>query len=144
MYKIYCKSIAQISLTAEKIISFGANDKIWIFKGDMGAGKTTLIKEIARKLGVIDPVSSPSFSIVNEYEDNLGNTYFHFDFYRIENQEEVMEIGVEEYFYSNNYCWIEWAEKIPDFIPDRFLLIHIVVDEDNARIITLKEVRNEC
>ncbi len=103
----------------------------------MGAGKTTLIRSIAAKLGVIDHVSSPTFGLVHEYADNAGNTYFHFDFYRIENQEEAVDMGVEEYFESGSVCWVEWGELIPDLIPVDAVVITIKPLDKNSREITI-------
>ena len=104
----------------------------------MGAGKTTFIKEIARLMGVGDLVSSPSFSIINEYINDQGQSFYHFDFFRVNQQEEAFELGVEEYFYSGNYCWIEWPEKISDYIPEKFALINIEVGNNDKREISLK------
>jgi tRNA threonylcarbamoyladenosine biosynthesis protein TsaE len=126
-------ALDQIGQVAQEVIDFCKEYKIWVFKGQMGAGKTTLIKSISRLFGIQDMVSSPTFSIVNEYHNASGEIFYHFDFYRIEDPEEVLEIGIEEYFYSQNYCWIEWAEKIPDYIPPDFMLIEIAVGEDGIR-----------
>jgi len=128
----------QLPDAAKEVIAFCSGQAIWVFNGRMGAGKTSLIKQIARQLGVEDVVSSPSFSIVNEYLDADGNSIYHFDFYRIKDQEEALDLGVEEYFYSGNYCWIEWAEKISAYIPEKFALIHIEVGNNDEREITLK------
>jgi len=140
--KYYCPSIREIHAAAQKIIDFGKFDKIWIFKGDLGAGKTTLIREIAGILGVKDRVNSPTFSLVNEYQNAKGEVFYHFDFYRIEDPEEVLEIGLDEYLESGRYCWIEWAEKIAGYIPDDFIHVQIEVDEKEGRNITLKRVIN--
>lgn len=139
------KKIAEVSkehlpMVAKKIIEFCAGENIWIFEGRMGAGKTTLIKEIARQLEVEEVVSSPTFSIVNEYNDVHGKPIYHFDFYRIDQQEEALDLGVEEYFYSGNYCWIEWAERISAYIPEKFALITIEVGEKDEREISLKKI----
>lgn len=142
MEKFYCPKIANLHETALKIVSFAGPEKIWVFKGDLGAGKTTLITEIARVLGVVDRVSSPTFSLVNEYQNTKGEIFYHFDFYRVENPEEAFEIGIEEYFYSGNCCWIEWAEKIAANIPLDFIHIYIEVDEAGGRMITLQRVIN--
>ena len=125
-------------MAAKQIIDYCAGERIWIFNGRMGAGKTTLIKEIAQQLQVEEVVSSPSFSIVNEYNDAQGKPIYHFDFYRIDDQDEALDLGVEEYFYSGNYCWIEWAEKISAYIPEKFALIEIEVGENDEREISLK------
>lgn len=142
MEKFYCPEIGNLHETALKIVSFAGSEKIWVFKGDLGAGKTTLITELARVLGVVDKVSSPTFSLVNEYQNTKGEIFYHFDFYRVENPAEVFEIGIEEYFYSGNYCWIEWAEKIAAYIPLDFIHIYIEVDEAGGRMITLQRVIN--
>lgn len=139
---IHCEKLEQLDNAADEIIQFCQNDKIWVFKGQMGAGKTTLIKSISKKYGIDDLVSSPTFAIVNEYRNNNGEVFYHFDFYRIEKAEEVLEIGVEEYFYSGYICWIEWAEKIPEYIPLDFVLINIEIEEGGTRRIMLERVIN--
>ncbi|MBD8487669.1 tRNA (adenosine(37)-N6)-threonylcarbamoyltransferase complex ATPase subunit type 1 TsaE [Echinicola sp. CAU 1574] len=140
MKKIICEDINELPSVAKEVIEDCKGVPVWVFKGDMGAGKTTLIKAIAKEFGVGDLVSSPSFSIINEYLNHEGKTFYHFDFYRIENQEEVLEIGVDEYFYSGNYCWIEWAEKIPDYLPEEFCLISIEVNEEGFREMRIKRI----
>jgi tRNA threonylcarbamoyladenosine biosynthesis protein TsaE len=140
--KIYSYSLEEIQDIAKKILDFCGEEKIRVFKGDLGAGKTTIIKSIAKELGVEDRVSSPTFSLVNEYQNDKGDVFYHFDFYRVEDPAEVLEIGVEEYFYSGNHCWIEWAEKIPGYLPLDFVLIEIEIQENGNRKITLKQILN--
>ncbi len=142
MESIYCENIEALPEVAEKIFGLCKKEKIWIFKGEMGAGKTTLIKAIGKAFGVVDRISSPTFSIVNEYENEKGEMFYHFDFYRIEEASAVLDIGIDEYFYSGNYCWIEWAEKIPEYLPENFFLLNIEVDEKGGRLITLNRVEN--
>ncbi|WP_373522726.1 tRNA (adenosine(37)-N6)-threonylcarbamoyltransferase complex ATPase subunit type 1 TsaE [Aquiflexum sp.] len=142
MEKIYSYKLDEIQDIAKKIVGFCREEKIWIFKGDLGAGKTTMIKSIAKVVGIEDRVSSPTFSLVNEYWNDKGNVFYHFDFYRLEDPAEAMEIGVEEYFYSGNHCFIEWAEKIPGYLPLDFILIEIEVQENDNRKITLKQIIN--
>ena len=108
----------------------------------MGAGKTTMIKALAKEMGVKDQVSSPTFGIVNEYETAVASKIFHFDFYRLDDPTEALDIGIEEYFYGGEFCWIEWAEKIAQFLPDEFLLIRINPDSEKNRTITLQHSRN--
>lgn len=132
----------EIPAAAKKITDFCQGEKIWVFKGDLGAGKTTLIKAIAKIFGIVDRVSSPTYSLINEYQNDSGKLFYHFDFYRVEEPEEVLEIGVEEYFHSGNHCWIEWAEKIPGFLPSEFVLIDIEIELDGVRKITLSQVFN--
>ncbi|CAN5122197.1 tRNA (adenosine(37)-N6)-threonylcarbamoyltransferase complex ATPase subunit type 1 TsaE [soil metagenome] len=125
--------IEDLDVVSKKIIAFAEEFKIWIFVGEMGVGKTTIIKYLCERLGVIDLVSSPTFSLVNEYEDVNGLKYFHFDFYRIENETEAMDIGIEEYFYSGCHCFIEWPEKIENLIPEKYLKIEIKLADKNSR-----------
>ncbi|MBW3467111.1 tRNA (adenosine(37)-N6)-threonylcarbamoyltransferase complex ATPase subunit type 1 TsaE [Arthrospiribacter ruber] len=142
MKKIHFTQLEEIGRVAQEVVSFCGDEKIWVFKGQMGAGKTTLIKAIAATFGVEDRVSSPTFSIVNEYHGSGGEIFYHFDFYRIEDPDEVLEIGIEEYFYSGNHCWIEWAEKIPEYIPPDFILLEILVQDDESRLISLDRIVN--
>ena len=109
---------------------------IWLFYGEMGAGKTTLIREILIQLGVEDNIQSPTFSLVNEYRDRANQIVFHFDFYRIEQEEEAYDMGIEDYFYSDNRCLVEWPEKIPNLLPDDAVKIHIEVIDDLTRTIS--------
>ncbi len=132
----------QIANAARRIIEEAGDEKIWIFQGQMGAGKTTLIKALAKQMGVEDQVSSPTFGIVNEYGTATGSKIFHFDFYRMDDPTEALDIGIEEYFYGGEYCWLEWAEKIAQFLPEEFLLIRIIPDSKNSRTITLQHSRN--
>lgn len=122
---------------ANKVIEFGESEKIWLLMGRMGAGKTTFSKALCAELGVLDVVQSPTFSLVNEYETKDGDTVYHFDFYRVTDAEEALNIGVEEYFYSGNQCLIEWPENISELIPDKYLKIEIEVEANESRTIKL-------
>jgi tRNA threonylcarbamoyladenosine biosynthesis protein TsaE len=122
-----------LSHVASEVVSFAQGQKIWVFKGEMGAGKTTLIRSIGKVLGFTDPVTSPTFSLVNEYIDDNGNTFFHFDFYRIEDESEAEDIGVMEYFDSGNICLIEWPSRIPHLLPERHILIELAISEPETR-----------
>ncbi|XOV91323.1 MAG: tRNA (adenosine(37)-N6)-threonylcarbamoyltransferase complex ATPase subunit type 1 TsaE [Bacteroidota bacterium] len=113
--------------------------KIVCLNGDLGAGKTTLVKELAKALDIIDTVSSPTFSIINEYEDLRHDPVFHFDFYRLKDEEEALDIGLEEYLYSGNVCLIEWANMFPGLIPSKHLEININLVDEMNREITLVE-----
>lgn len=107
--------------------------KVVAFFGGMGVGKTTFIKGLCREMGVSEPVTSPSFALVNEYEGREGETIFHFDFYRLKNVTEVFDMGYEDYFFSDNYCLIEWPEKVSDVLPDDRLDVHMSENEDGSR-----------
>ena len=102
-------------------------------RGEMGAGKTTLIREICDRLGVADTVTSPTFAIINEYKDRGHRPVYHFDFYRINRIEEAFDFGYEEYFYSGDLCLVEWPEKIEQLLPDNVMTVRITVDSDTAR-----------
>ncbi|MDQ3393852.1 MAG: tRNA (adenosine(37)-N6)-threonylcarbamoyltransferase complex ATPase subunit type 1 TsaE [Bacteroidota bacterium] len=132
-------SLEELGTIASKIISFAVDLNIWLFVGEMGVGKTTLIKEISQQLGVIDNVHSPTYSLVNEYGLTSGEVLYHFDFYRLKYETEAMDIGVEEYFYSGNKCLIEWPEKIPSLIPEKYLMISISLTDKNQRSIFLSK-----
>jgi len=121
---------------AKAILSDLKDKNIFAIAGKMGAGKTTLIKSFCNVLGVMEMVSSPTFALVNEYTDANNMDVFHFDFYRIKKIEEVFDIGYEEYFYSDNYCFIEWPELITTLLPDDHVKITIKVGEDEKRIIS--------
>lgn len=131
--------IEDLKSAAEKLLNFAADEKIFLFEGDMGAGKTTFIKVIAETLGVKDLVSSPTFSIVNEYLALNGQVY-HFDFYRIQDIQEAYDIGYEEYFYSGNVCLIEWPEKIAPLLPQHYIKIKIQETGINQRLISLVKI----
>lgn len=122
---------------ARQIIAAAGNNRIFLFYGEMGAGKTTLIKALCSILEVEDTVSSPTFSIVNQYTGKKGEV-FHFDFYRIKDQTEALDLGYEEYFYSGNYCFIEWPEKISDLLPEKFVELKLLQTSENERVINLR------
>ena len=112
---------------AAELLKNFPDKKIWLFYGEMGSGKTTLIKAICQKLGVKDPTSSPTFSIINEYRSPGGEPIYHFDFYRLKNEQEALDIGCEEYFYSGNLCLVEWPERIKNLLPEGALRVEIKV-----------------
>jgi tRNA threonylcarbamoyladenosine biosynthesis protein TsaE len=133
------KSINELRDAAKQLIEFGDKEKIFLFYGDMGAGKTTLIKSLCACLGVHETVTSPTFSIVNEYEGEKTRV-FHFDFYRLKNQSEALDMGYEEYFYSGNYCFIEWPGKIADLLPPHYIRIDIAILYGNERLLTCDKI----
>jgi tRNA threonylcarbamoyladenosine biosynthesis protein TsaE len=125
---------SELDSVAEKIKGYLQEYKILCFYGPMGAGKTTLIKAICKKLNVRDNVTSPTFSIVNEYITEDGKKLFHFDFYRIKDKTEALDMGYEEYFYSGEICMVEWPEMIEEFLPKNILKIEIKETQGKRRI----------
>ena len=115
--------------------------RIFAFYGKMGSGKTTFIKSLCEELGVTDAINSPTFAIVNEYEDRDGNTIYHFDFYRIKSLAEVYNMGYEEYFYSDAYCFLEWPELVEELLPEEHIRVDIEEGSDGKR--TMKVTIND-
>ena len=130
-------SLEDLSLIASEIILL-AKSKTLLFYGEMGVGKTTLIKEICKLLKVQDSISSPTFSLVNEYLTSNKDKVFHFDFYRITNEEEALDMGIEEYFYNNDWCLIEWPENIENLLPLEAVEVHLTILGNRKRNIQLK------
>lgn len=122
---------------AKELINNTGENKILAFYGAMGAGKTTIIKAICEILDSIYIVTSPTFTLVNEYKTSSGESLFHFDFYRIKKTEEVFDFGIEEYFSSNSYCFLEWPELVEEILPPETVRIRIEVTEDEQRILHL-------
>ena len=129
-------SLEELSKIAKEVITTSKH-KILLFYGKMGVGKTTLIKEICKELGVEDNISSPTFSLVNEYKSSKNETVYHFDFYRIEDEEEAFDIGIEDYLYSDNWCLIEWPENVENLLPLKTVEIKLSILENNQRNIQL-------
>ena len=129
-------SLDQIQEVAKKIITQNPK-KIILFNGEMGVGKTTLIKQLCKILGVEDATSSPTFSLVNEYYTSKNQIVYHFDFYRLNKETEALDMGVDDYLYSGNWCFIEWAEKIPNLLPDDFSTINLTETVDGKRNLRL-------
>ena len=126
-------SIEEIDKTAKIVLSLNPSTKIFIFNGEMGSGKTTIIKAIIKELGYEGIVSSPTFSLINEYFNS--DKIYHFDFYRIKSREELLDIGIDEYISSNDWCFIEWPNLIVDMLPDKHIELNIdVISSDNRKI----------
>ncbi|PWJ39412.1 tRNA (adenosine(37)-N6)-threonylcarbamoyltransferase complex ATPase subunit type 1 TsaE [Sediminitomix flava] len=135
------RGLKDLPRVAKEIAEFAQDQTVWLFEGHMGAGKTTLIKEICDLYGVVDLVNSPTFSIVNEYA-SADDTFYHFDFYRLREEEEALDIGFEEYVSSGHLCLIEWPSKIPSFIPDEYLLIEIEAIDESRRQIKVSKIQD--
>jgi tRNA threonylcarbamoyladenosine biosynthesis protein TsaE len=129
-------TLEQLPEIAKEVIS-QSKHKVILFYGEMGAGKTTLIKQIAKELGVLDNVSSPTFSLVNEYFSATNDKVYHFDFYRINKEEEAMDMGIEEYLYSNYWCLVEWPNKVENLLPLKSVTLNITVNNNQQRTIEL-------
>ena len=129
-------SLDEINEVAQQILAQNLH-KVILFHGEMGVGKTTLIKALAKKIGVKGSTSSPTFSIINEYQTTDNQIVYHFDFYRLNKEEEALDMGVDDYLFSGNWCFIEWAEKIPNLIPETHSVITISLLPDGKRSLTL-------
>ncbi|HEY1023764.1 MAG TPA: tRNA (adenosine(37)-N6)-threonylcarbamoyltransferase complex ATPase subunit type 1 TsaE [Sphingobacteriaceae bacterium] len=133
--EIHVKNTGGLAAAAQQLLEFAGDKKVFLFEGDMGAGKTTFIKSLCEQLGSADVVSSPTFSIVNEYDYPEGLIY-HFDFYRLKSEAEAYDLGYEDYFYSGNYCFIEWPSKVENLWPGNALMVNIRVTGENKREIS--------
>ena len=131
--EIKINNIDEIGKAAKEFISAMGNSTVFAFYGKMGAGKTTFIKAVCEELGVTDVINSPTFAIVNEYEYGDGEIIYHFDFYRIKKEQEVLDIGYEDYVYSGNLCFMEWPELIENLLPDETVKVTIEEEADGSR-----------
>ena len=135
MFKAEINSLSEINHVAEKFLEAHPADRLFAFYGKMGSGKTTFIKALCDKLQVVDYVTSPTFALINVYETEHSNEIYHFDFYRIKSLEELFDLGYEEYFFSDNYCFIEWPELIESLLPINAVKISIIETVNGTRII---------
>ena len=133
MKTIHIDSEEQLREVAEALLAALNGRTVVALRGEMGAGKTTLIRSVAECLGVEDQVTSPTFALVNQYESDKGERLFHFDFYRIEDEREAFDLGYEEYFYSGDLCFVEWPEKIEGLLPEEVMEVRITVDDPTER-----------
>jgi len=128
-----CKTIDELPFIARTLLEKYADERIFALRGAMGAGKTTFMQAVAEQLGSTNQVSSPTFALVNEYVCENGNCIYHFDFYRINSEKEAVDIGFDEYLYSGNYCFIEWAENVENLLPPETVNVYIAVNEEDKR-----------
>jgi tRNA threonylcarbamoyladenosine biosynthesis protein TsaE len=135
--EIIVNTTADLSQAAQILLNSFPKDRIFLLYGSMGAGKTTFVKYLCKQLNVQDSTSSQTFSIVNEYESPAGPIY-HYDFYRIKDEQEAFDFGYEEYFYSGAYCFVEWPEKIPNLLPEEAKEIHISIIDATTRKISIR------
>ena len=134
--EIRIQDLGHIREAAREFIARMGNCRVFAFYGHMGAGKTTFVKAICEELGVSDVITSPTFAIVNEYTIDASSTaIYHFDFYRIKKQEEVFDMGYEEYFYSGAFCFIEWPELVEQLLPDDAVRVDIEEQSDGTRLV---------
>lgn len=135
--EIFIKDKRHLSVAARQLLKNSGDKKIFAFYGAMGAGKTTIIKAICEFLGAIDIVSSPTFTLVNEYKTSAGEVLYHLDFYRIKKQEEVFDFGIEDYLAGDNYCFMEWPELVEELLPPETVRVRISVDKYEQRLLSV-------
>jgi len=135
--EILIKDKRHLQAAARTLLRYAGTNRIFAFYGSMGAGKTTIIKTICEVLGAVDIASSPTFTLVNEYRTNKGESIFHIDFYRIKKQEEVFDFGVEEYLTGDSYCFMEWPELVEEILPPETVRVTIKVDATEQRTLLL-------
>jgi tRNA threonylcarbamoyladenosine biosynthesis protein TsaE len=135
--EILIKDKRHLHQAASQLLRESGGKKLFSFYGGMGAGKTTIIKSVCEVLGAIDIISSPTFTLVNEYKTNKGESLYHIDFYRIKKIEEVFDFGVEEYLTGDSYCFMEWPELVEEVLPPETVKVRISVDESEQRILSV-------
>lgn len=137
MDTLIIQDLKNLPEAARSFLEKNRDDRIFAFYGELGAGKTTFIKALCNELNVIDIVSSPSFSIINEYQNEKGIKIYHMDFYRLKNMEEALEIGLEDYFNTDDYCFIEWPERIDELLPNDTIFVKIMARHNNSRVLEI-------
>ena len=137
--KIYCQTIQELPEVTNKIISYGKEYSVWVLKGDLGAGKTTFIQEVARQMKVLDNISSPSYALINEYLSPIQDKIYHFDLFRVKTISEVLDLGFDEYLDSGLLCFIEWPEIAEPLLPDMYLEVVIKNPEEELRVFNIKK-----
>jgi tRNA threonylcarbamoyladenosine biosynthesis protein TsaE len=136
--ELHIENEAELTRVAKEFLELIGERKIICFNGQMGAGKTTFVKALLKAMDARDDGSSPTFSLINEYESYMYGSIFHFDLYRINSMEEALDIGIEEIIYQDNVCFIEWPDKILNLLPDDYVEVTIHVNEDNSRTLTIE------
>jgi len=135
--EIIIKDKKHLHAAARQLLKQAGENRIFAFYGSMGAGKTTIIKAVCEELGVVDIISSPTFTLVNEYLTSSGEAIYHIDFYRIKKQEEVFDFGVEEYLTGDAYCFMEWPGLVEEILPSDTIKVTITVDSNEQRILSI-------
>ncbi len=133
--KIEVNNKKKLPSAIKKLLKYSGSSRIFALYGSLGAGKTTIIKEICKQLGASDLASSPSFTLVNEYRTVRGESLYHIDFYRVKNTGEVFDFGLEEYLYGGSYCFMEWPDLIEELLPADTIRVHIIAGENEKRIL---------
>ena len=137
-HTIQIQDLSELTATAQKFLQLCDGERVFAFRGEMGVGKTTLIQEICEQLQVIDKPSSPTYAIANEYRTADGYIVYHLDLYRLKSIDEAYAIGIEEYLYSGHHCFIEWPELIAPLLEDMAVDVHMTLNDDETRLITIK------
>ncbi|MCW3107964.1 MAG: tsaE [Segetibacter sp.] len=131
-------TLPEIKQAAEKVFEFGKDKKVWAIHGEMGAGKTTFIHAICENLGVTSAIGSPTYSIINEYKSEKAGVIYHMDWYRLKDEEEALQAGVEDSLFSGNLCLVEWPERAPALLPDDYFNITLSMVDEKTRKIAIK------
>ena len=134
------KDLVDLDAVSMELLKIGASSSVWLFHGQMGVGKTTLIKALCKQLGVSSLVQSPTFALVKEYLTDSQQPVYHFDFYRIKYDIEALDMGIEEYFDSGSYCFVEWPDKIESLWPLKYMEINLDLGENGERILEIQEI----
>jgi len=141
--RTFHSTLDNLPATAQALLSHAGKKGVWLLKGAMGAGKTTLIRALCAQLGVRDNVSSPTFSLVHEYAAASGEVIYHFDFYRIRHEEEALDLDCMAYFESGSYCFVEWPTKIYNLIPPGYCQVDLIAQSDGCRMLRMHLVKEE-
>lgn len=138
MKSFIINNLTELPVIAKQLLAECKNERVFAFYAPMGGGKTTFIKTLCKEMGVVDSISSPTFSIVNEYRAADGKKIYHFDFYRIKSESEAYDMGYEDYFYSDAYCFIEWPEKIAELLPENYVKVSIELGANGQRVFNIE------